>query len=211
MDRIVAGYRDWADMPSAKIRVRTPGELLQLNPVGAEILFLGWSWMIPLDMLVDNSCIVAHPSKLPEYRGGTPLQHQINDGLTETELTFFRPTMQTDHGPVVARLPLDLSGTIPEIYSRMWICSLRFHREIWDKVPYMGLDAYKNDELEHPQPPPRKRIKPSESRLNWAPDHWFGVHAYNKIRGLTGPYPRAYIRFLDGRLYLEEVRWEPNE
>lgn len=210
MDRIVAGYRDWADIPRAKIRVRTPGELEQLNPVGCEILFLGWSWMIPMEVLLDNSCIVAHPSKLPEYRGGTPLQHQINEGVTESELCFFRPTKKTDLGPVVARLPLDLNGTIPEIYDRMWMLSLHFHREIWDKVPYMGLDAYKDDDMPLP-PPARKRIKPAASCVFDGNEATYrtGEQIYNHVRGLTGPYPRAYIQFDDGRLYLEEVRWEP--
>ena len=43
-----------------------------------------------------------HPSLLPKYRGPSPLQQQILDGITETGVTIIQLDALMDHGPVVA-------------------------------------------------------------------------------------------------------------
>ncbi len=58
-----------------------------------------------------------HPSLLPKYRGPSPLQQQILDGLTTTGVTIIQLDAQMDHGPIVARseeplLPTDTPETL---------------------------------------------------------------------------------------------------
>ncbi|MBI2008609.1 methionyl-tRNA formyltransferase [Candidatus Amesbacteria bacterium] len=43
-----------------------------------------------------------HPSLLPKYRGPSPLQQQILDGLTQTGVTIIKLDGKMDHGPIVA-------------------------------------------------------------------------------------------------------------
>jgi len=43
-----------------------------------------------------------HPSLLPKYRGPSPLQQQILDGVTETGVTIIQLDAQIDHGPIMA-------------------------------------------------------------------------------------------------------------
>jgi len=43
-----------------------------------------------------------HPSLLPKYRGPSPLQQQILDGITETGVTIIKLDEKMDHGPIVA-------------------------------------------------------------------------------------------------------------
>ena len=43
-----------------------------------------------------------HPSLLPKYRGPSPLQQQILDGVTDTGVTIIQLDAQMDHGPIVA-------------------------------------------------------------------------------------------------------------
>ena len=43
-----------------------------------------------------------HPSLLPKYRGPSPLQQQILDGVIETGVTIIQIDFQMDHGPIVA-------------------------------------------------------------------------------------------------------------
>lgn len=45
-----------------------------------------------------------HPSMLPKYRGPSPLQYQIMDGIPESGVTLIRIDNEPDHGPVIARL-----------------------------------------------------------------------------------------------------------
>ncbi len=43
-----------------------------------------------------------HPSLLPKYRGPSPLQQQILDGVVDTGVTIIQLDAQMDHGPIVA-------------------------------------------------------------------------------------------------------------
>lgn len=46
-----------------------------------------------------------HPSLLPKYRGPSPLQQQILDGITQTGVTIIQLDALMDHGPIMAVLP----------------------------------------------------------------------------------------------------------
>lgn len=50
----------------------------------------------------NNRIYNIHPSLLPKYRGPSPLQQQILDGVTETGVTIIQLDAQVDHGPIVA-------------------------------------------------------------------------------------------------------------
>ncbi len=43
-----------------------------------------------------------HPSLLPKYRGASPLQQQILDGVSDTGVTIIQMDEKMDHGPIVA-------------------------------------------------------------------------------------------------------------
>lgn len=47
-------------------------KILNKNNISAA-LFYGWSWMIKKEIVQNNLCICLHPSKLPKYRGGSPI------------------------------------------------------------------------------------------------------------------------------------------
>jgi methionyl-tRNA formyltransferase len=50
-----------------------------------------------------------HPSKLPQYRGASPIQSAILDGLQETAISLMLLDREMDHGPILAQE----SWTIP--------------------------------------------------------------------------------------------------
>ena len=41
------------------------------------ILFYGWSWLVDIKIINKFNCLMLHPSPLPKYRGGSPIQNQI--------------------------------------------------------------------------------------------------------------------------------------
>ena len=53
-------------------------KLISFNP--DYILFYGWSWIVPTNLVKNFNCVMLHPSPLPKYRGGSPLQNQIING-----------------------------------------------------------------------------------------------------------------------------------
>ena len=54
------------------------------------ILFYGWSWIVPSQLINKYTCIMLHPSPLPLYRGGSPIQNQIIEGKTKSMVTILK-------------------------------------------------------------------------------------------------------------------------
>lgn len=51
-----------------------------------------------------NGILNIHPSLLPKYRGASPIQSQIIDGVTETGVSVIKMDEKMDHGPIVSVL-----------------------------------------------------------------------------------------------------------
>ena len=49
-----------------------------------------------------------HPSDLPKYAGGSPIQHQIINGVINSKATLFEVTKEIDSGPILYKTNLSL-------------------------------------------------------------------------------------------------------
>lgn len=199
------GYRDWALQIYDALVLQTNHHFLifkskshydetilrHFNP--DLILFYGWSWIVPSDLLNDFLCLMLHPSPLPRYRGGSPLQHQIIRGETEGAVTLFLMTDGLDEGPIVAQKSLSLVGELDEIFERITSIGI----ELTVKLLREGLHPVPQN---HDEATCFKRRTPDESEitvdeLREQPS----TYLYNKIRMLQDPYPSAFIRTQDGK------------
>jgi methionyl-tRNA formyltransferase len=52
-----------------------------------------------------------HPSLLPKYRGPTPIQTTLLDGITDSGITIIKMDEEMDHGPILHQIPFTLSKT----------------------------------------------------------------------------------------------------
>lgn len=207
----ILGYRDWAkrihELVSYEYRDVHWHDSLSLACSYAPMTFVvGWSNLIPEDKHKDRDFFVLHPSSLPKYRGGSPLQHQIIAGHKVSAITIFKldeKYPEVDSGPIVWQMPFSLEGKLSDIFDRIV------------KVGSMGITsvirAYGNGTL-CPMPQDydmgftMPRRKPEESQI-WITDiqEKTAEQLHNKIRALQDPYPNAYIVCGDGKkLYLTE-------
>jgi methionyl-tRNA formyltransferase len=166
------------------------------------IFFLGWSWYVPEEIVNNHTCIALHPSALPKYRGGSPIQNQIIHGEKEGAVSLFRMDTGVDTGPIYFQEPLDLSGELDDIFERMVILGI--------KGIYAILNGAIPVEQDESQATTYKRRGPSESEI-YAGD--FFTHTakeiYDKVRCLQDPYPNPFIICKDGtKLYLHKVSYE---
>lgn len=212
------GYRAWSDLLLERVKagrqadivqcVATPRAFAEFMDKATEIdvlVLAGWSWKIPEDVVNRYSCVGLHPSDLPKYRGGSPLQHQIIDGLTGTQCSLFLLSSEFDQGPVVAKAPMSLAGNMDDIFAelvRVGAALLNQALADWPNWRYQRQDDAAGFE--------RKRRKPEESRLD---RQMFQTHSlreiYNVIRALGDPYPNAYIEDEQGnRLLFKVVAFE---
>jgi len=172
------------------------------------IVFLGWSWIIPNEITKKYLCVGIHPSDLPDYRGGSPIQHQIINGIIETKISLMTISEKLDGGDIWLKYDLDLRGdTIEIIFKNLEESSIALFNFFFDLYP--NINPIKQDLTKGSY---FKRRKPEESRIKIEDFKNNSLEEiYNTIRCLTAPYPNAYIEDSEGnRLYFKEVDYKKN-
>lgn len=216
---VLAGYRDWAsaifnglekDHPNAHfIRVKTSLALSQIGLASdIDAVFLaGWSWKVENSILEKCPVLGLHPSDLPNYAGGSPLQHQIIDGVRQTKMSLFYIVEELDRGAVVQTADLSLEGQIDEIMERLSHSGQELLS--WAINNLSSLPEDRVSPANGCTPKIKRRLQPASSRIE---KHDVGEmtteHLYNLIRARGAPYPNVYIEDETGRLYFERVRFE---
>ena len=157
------------------------------------ILFYGWSWMVSEDIISDYKCIMLHPSKLPKYRGGSPIQNQIIRGEENSAVTLFLMNEEMDSGPIVFQELMLLSGSINDIFNRIeelgYQGTMQFLSNPIEGVKQIEEDAtYFKRRTEQQSEITLKELKEQPAE-----------YIYNKIRMLQDPYPNAFIYAADER------------
>lgn len=222
MNVVFLAYRDWALQVAADISTRhaerhlfrtitSPAELRDYAhaPADPGVVFLaiGWSWIIEPDITQRYLCLGVHPSDLPNYRGGSPLQHQILDGVVRTKCSLFRISERLDAGEIWGKADLSLAGdSMDEVLGQVRAASITLIESLLENYPDIRPEP---QDLSQGQLV--KRRKPEDSRLRASDfDEADITPLFNKIRCLTAPYPNAFIEDASGnRIYFERIRFEP--
>ena len=211
MKIILAGYREWAlNTFNAVIEsyphidftvVKSHKELL--NARKSIILCAGWSWIFKSDFIEKNEIIcLMHPSDLPDYAGGSPIQNQVIEGVTETKATLFKADEHIDTGPIIKKVPISLEGDITQIYKELERATIYLFSYFLENYPKI---EFKDQVVEKVY----KRLTPKQSMLTKLQVKKMSIkEIYNFIRCRTDPYPNVYLEDDTGRIYFEKVRFE---
>jgi methionyl-tRNA formyltransferase len=172
------------------------------------VIAIGWSWIIDDDVLEKCLCVGVHPSDLPHYRGGSPVQNQIIDGVTHTKLTLFQIAKKLDSGDIWGNVDLLLDGdTTDQIFEKIEIATVQALKDFFEHYPH--ITPIRQDITQGSY---AKRRTPSDSQLHaidFSPENL--LRTYNKIRCLTDPYPNAYVEDDQGnRLVFKLVSYIKN-
>ena len=76
------------------------------------ILFYGWSWKISSKLIENCNYIMLHPSPLPKYRGGSPIQNQIINGETKSKVALFIMDDGIDTVAIIAQENISFEGSL---------------------------------------------------------------------------------------------------
>lgn len=219
MKVLFCGYRDWAtsvffgfitehQIPDVEFTlVSTPDELsIQTKHFNYDlIVVVGWSWKISTEIVDTNVVIGMHPSKLPEYAGGSPIQHQIIDGLKASEATLFRLTSKLDGGDIVSSAPYSLEGHMSQVFDELTRVTTQLLIDLIVSWPNV---SYKRQEPSVI----RRRLKPEDSCLSKEKlSSQTCASLYDTIRCREDPYPNVYIEDETGRLTFKIVEFEPKK
>ena len=160
------------------------------------ILFYGWSWMVSEDIISNYKCIMLHPSKLPKYRGGSPIQNQIIRGEENSAVTLFLMNEEMDSGPIVFQELMLLSGSINDIFNRIEELGYKGTMEFLDSPTNGVIQIEKNATYFERRTEEQSEITIKELKEQSA------EYIYNKIRMLQDPYPNAFIKTRDNKKLL---------
>lgn len=199
-------YRDWAENAYNEICLDLPFvtnnedllKYIKKNKNLKYIFFVGWSDLIGDEIINNYSCFCVHPSMLPLYRGGSPIQNQIIDGILDSGVTLFKMNNKIDAGPIFMQKFLSLRGSLDEIFTRISFISADLIRSFILKIE-IGETIFLTDQDDE-KGTLYKRRKPSQSEIKLEEiENSSALQLYNKIRSLDDPYPNAYIKCADGR------------
>ncbi len=174
-------------------------KIKKINP--DYVLFYGWSEKISSNIINSFKCLMLHPSNLPKFRGGSPIQNQIIRGLNKTKLTLFLMNNKLDAGPVYGKSKISLSSNIKDIFKRIEDAGIKLTTKILNKNIRPVIQNEKEKTI-------FKRRKPIESQITISElKNKDAKYLYNKIRMLTDPYPNAFIKTKDGKkLFILETK-----
>ena len=203
-------YRDWACniydalqevMPNINFKIIRTKEDYDESIIDKYdpdiILWYGWSWIVPEKIINKYTSLCLHPSPLPQFRGGSPIQNQIIRNIKISAVSIFKMDNGMDSGDIIDQVPLSLLGDIPAIFTRMTDIGFTSTYKILTQLERgEQLKLYKQNEdiaTEY------ERRKPSQSEITIDELQNNTVeHIHNKIRMLTGLYPSAYINGKNG-------------
>ena len=208
----ICAYREWAleiydqvkneidcELIESKDKFNYARKKFSKNDI---IFFIGWSWVIDDHLIEKYTCICLHPSPLPKYRGGSPIQHQIINGESVSAVTFFKMTDKLDAGNILYQEYFSLKGNLKDIFSR--IISLGTSGIF--RILNSNVNKQPQDEL---QATFYKRRKPEDSEILIEDfKNHTAKEIYNKIRALQDPYPNAYIKCKDKKLFIQISQYE---
>jgi len=130
MKVLCVGYRDWAiEIYNNLKKIKKLEIIIHREKKNLErkikkvcpniILFYGWSWIIKDGILEKYDCFMLHPSRLPKYRGGSPIQNQIIHGEKKSAVTIFKMNKILDGGDIYYQNQISLVGSLDEIFNRI--------------------------------------------------------------------------------------------
>lgn len=167
------------------------------------MLFYGWSWIVPKDIVDNKLCICLHPSPLPKYRGGSPIQHQIINGEKESAVSLFRMTEGLDAGAIFRQRAFPLSGHLRDVLGRIADLGLELTLEMLDGLAAGTLKPVEQDVSKVTSF--KRRSKPESELTEEKLGNMGAERMFNFIRALEDPYPNAFIRLVDGAALLKRV------
>ena len=221
---LICSYRDWAleinhnlitefeNKNISFITCKTNEEFNNYLEKSTEInaiLFIGWSDIIPKEITDSYLCVCLHPSLLPKYRGGSPIQHQMISGENTSGISIFKMNEGLDKGPIYFQKEFKLKDkdinqvfeSIIEIGSEGFI---KLIDEIITDKPLKFIEQNEKDATYF------KRRTPEDSEIQIEDfDNFTAEELSNKINSLLDPYPNAFIVCKDGsKLFIKGSKYK---
>lgn len=195
----------------AKLRLE-PESVLQYEP--DLIITCAYGQIVPEEILQypKHGCLNIHPSDLPKYRGGAPIQRAIWNGDTTTAICLMEMVKQMDAGRVFAReyVDVDVNDTYETLNARLADLSANL---LVKYLPEYLEDKLVGEVQDEEKVVLARNISKEEEMVHF--DTEDVTECYNHIRALYSD-PIAYgvienkrVKFMSVQMELQEVNEAP--
>lgn len=169
-----------------------------------ELVFCySWSWIIPESLVRDCYCICLHPSRLPAYRGGSPIQNQVLNDDMDSAVSVLRMNSDIDSGPIYKQIGMNIDASIEEVFKRMSGIGCVITKSLITDYLTDNLKFYEQD---HDNATLVKRRRPKDSCLRieeMGNMRYEDLHRMVNI--LRDPYPNVYFHLKDCQIRIQQV------
>lgn len=130
-----------------------------------------------------------HPSLLPLYRGASPVQSQIVDGVSETGVTVIKMDEEMDHGPIVTQKAAPMPKPLPNAEELEMLLARLGGKLLAETIPKWVAGNITPREQDHERATYTKKITKEDGLIN--PNDGDALK-YRKFRAFS-PWPGAYF------------------
>jgi methionyl-tRNA formyltransferase len=152
------------------------------------IFVMGWPYLVRAPVLDIAPCVGMHPTRLPERRGGAPVNWTLIDGETSSAVSLFRLRAGVDDGELLAQREFaiapddyasDVLARILALTEELVAESVRALRDGTARwVPQRDAEATYT-----------RRRRPDDGRITWGDS---AVRIRNLVRATSHPFPGAF-------------------
>jgi len=166
----------------------------------ALFVVVSYGIIIPENILsIANCAINVHPSKVPYYRGASPIIRQIMDGVKESAVSIIKVSKRLDRGDIILQKAFEISETdtrmdVEEKVIRIGTVLLREAIEKVQKDGCIGVTQEGKGTY-------AKKISKEDEKIDWSLP---ALKIYNKVRALY-PSPCAYALFRGKRVKIRKA------
>lgn len=197
--------RHAAEAAGFEVEQIVTGKLSDLKPHKARLAVLAaYGHIIPQRILDDFplGIINIHPSLLPLYRGPTPIEQAMLDGVTKTGVSIMHLTKGMDDGPIYKQKTVHLSGkeTKTELTTLLQKLGAELLQEI---LPAIATGELKPRQQPHPERATySQKIAKEHGVIDWTEP---AVILERKIRAYSG-WPKSHATIGVNELVITEAR-----
>jgi methionyl-tRNA formyltransferase len=158
----------------------------------------GWSQIIEEEILniPDRGFLGFHSSRLPEGRGGAPVNWSIINGADDVCISLFYYTSEVDAGDILAQssVPVEHRDDVATVFDALANEACSLLSSVRDGLETGTVEAASQSVVDATY---RPRRQPQDGIIDWSRDP---QKQYDWIRAQTEPYPGAYTFYSGEKL-----------
>lgn len=158
----------------------------------------GWSQIIEEEILniPDQGFLGFHSSRLPEGRGGAPVNWSIIDGVDDVWISLFYYTAEVDAGDILAQssVPVEHRDDVATVFDALANEACSLLSSVREEFEAGNVEAKSQSLIDATY---RPRRQPQDGLIDWNRDP---ENQYDWIRAQTEPYPGAYTFYSGEKL-----------